>query len=755
MQVNNVLMRSEMSAGTMTVGGRTGGSFSIPKLTIIRPKLKNKKFLFGAAGFVTAVIAFFAFGFPQIDVVYKAKLFVEQLKEATDSQHADGVESMIIVFQEALATGDVPSETARILKDNGVTVGYIEDGTFIEGNNNKSGLVLKIGDKIVESKDFVSEIHNNVYLYNAFDIATYSGVAYYYNKSATEIISKYSSRNNFKDYSNTKTAEENYSAFTETMNKIVKGGSDGGISINGVSVIQNEEGEEYQYVESGTAADSKSGAGGFLSTLANVITGENKESATINCASVADIADTLSMNDYSKRFSLGLMEPFSKVLVGEISDSYVYEAISYLFEEKTSQVFDTETQTTVEITGSAIESPSVYAILTGDEMNPKDRELAENFASGRILKLAENRTGLMSAYDSIINNVASLSTNNKSTIGRLNTGSETCDINTLNLLEPIISSSQNRSIESLEGIPAGEVLVNGLKNLGNELAKENGAAAGDEEAVTKYNKLTKKILAMDAEIDRMNRSPFDITSKNTFLGSIVYNMATTWGGSGSSIFAKGMTLVSTTNNSIASIFPSVNADSDTGFSSIFGTCETLSTTGAVGSIHCAESSTFDTSTLDDPLNNPDMLAFKENNLTIDSSGNYAVKEGSDLENYLRNILKGTPLGVVDGGILDSLKSKASSIPFISSIVNLVKSFVDANPADKLIASGAAFVNSSNNPLWGTVYKWAQRYIALINARDTLRWAAGDENAYNNIPLLEGTQNPIADYLNKHVRLAEK
>ena len=279
--------------------------------------------------------------------------------------------------------------------------------------------------------------------------------------------------------------------------------------------------------------------------------------------------------------------------------------------------------------------------------------------------------------------------------------------------------------------------------------------AGDEEAVTNYNKLTNKVLAMDAEIDKMKRSPFDITSKNTFLGSIMYNMALAWGRSGSSMFAKSTTLMSTTSNSIASLFPTTNADSVTGFSSLFGTCERIATTGAVGSLHCAESSTFDTSTLDDPLNNPDMIAFIEANTTRDSSGDYVVKDDSDLADFLRNTLKKTPLGVVDGGILDSIKSKASSIPFVSSIVNLVKNFVDASPAEKLIASGAAFVNSKSNQLWDTIYKWAQRWVALMRARDAWRWATGDQNAYNNIPLLEGSQNPIIAFLEKESQLAEK
>lgn len=748
MKATEVLTYSETNAGRLINPRDTSsGGVSIVSSVTGNKGQKAKRRSLGAIGLVVATIGLLVLLFNPANFALIPAAIMERLFETFDTQRADTVESMMIIFQQALKVGEIPKKTAEILKEKNFLVGFIKDGNFVEGNKSEGGeLVIKDNDKIISQSNFISEVHQPL-LYSAFNDAVLGGinssVAYYFDDAANEVVKKYSSRNNFSSEAD----------FDETMDKIIGNSSD--ISINGVSVetSKNEDGEENepQYVESSGAANSESGVWGLISGVTSKITGSDKNSANTNCASVLNVADTVSRNNKSIRYYLGLMENISKMKVGEGNESKVTEVMDHLTNEHVYETNDVLSLEPVTFTGSALESPSLYAVLSGKKV---DYGEVKNFASDGVLKAVENKLGGVSGYDSITSNVASVSEKAKGAIGRLNNGSETCDTDIISSVEPIMSGSLiDGSFKDINGVYAGELLVRGAASLGAEVARQSGGTTGDEVAVAKYNNLSNEILALDAKVDRMNRSPFDITSKNTFLGSIVYNMAFVWGGPKTSMFTISTSFISTVNKSFASIFPSTLADGDSGYLSNFGDCETTSTIGAVGSVLCTESSTFDTSTLDNPFNNPDFIAIVEQNTTLDSSGKRTVKEGSMLENYLKNTKRTTPAGVIDGGILESLENKTSSIPFISSIASLVKKLTGASRENKAIASGAAFVNSESNPDWGA-YKFIQRYISIARAQALAKWVADDEAAYNNIPFLEGTENSVMAFFNNQNQLAE-
>lgn len=751
MKATEFLVYSEASAGKLIAPGSASsdGVGFVSRVTgkkrreVEKPKRHN----FGVLGLIVAIIGMLVLFLNPANFALIPAAIMERLFETFDTQRADTVESMMIIFQRALKIGEIPKKTAEILKEKNFLVGFIKDGNFVESNKSEGGeLVIKDNNKIISQSSFINEVHQPL-LYSAFNEAVLGGinssVAYYFDDAANDVIKKYSSRNNFS-------GEED---FDETMNRIIGNGSD--ISINGVSIetSEDEDGKknEPQYIESNAAANSKSGMRDLISGVVGRITGGDKNSANLNCASVLNVADTVSRDDKAIRYYLGLMENISKMKVGEGNESKVAEVMDHLVKEHVYETNDVLSLEPVTFTGSALESPSLYAVLSGKRV---DYSEVKDFASDGVLKVVENKLGGVSGYDSIISNVASVSDKAKGVIGRLNSGSETCDADIISSIEPIMSGSLiEGSFKDINGVYAGELLVRGAASLGAEVARQSGGTTGDEAAVAKYNNLSNEILALDAKVDRMNRSPFDITSKNTFLGSIVYNMAFVWGGPKTSIFTMGTSFISTVNKSFASIFPSTLADGNFGYLSNFGDCETPSTIGAVGSVICTESSTFDTSTLDDPFNNPNFVAIVEQNTTLNSSGNRTVKEGSMLENYLKNTKRTTPAGVVDGGILESLDNKTSSIPFVSSIVSLVKKLTGSSQENKKIASGTVFVNSESNPDWET-YKYLQRYISIARAQALAKWVAGDEAAYNNIPFLEGTENSVMAFFSNQNQLAE-
>ena len=216
------------------------------------------------------------------------------------------------------------------------------------------------------------------------------------------------------------------------------------------------------------------------------------------------------------------------------------------------------------------------------------------------------------------------------------------------------------------------------------------------------------------------------------------------------------TTVRTTASSLASLLPAALADDNKStYLENFGDCKTINSIGAVGSASCAAIATFDTSTLDDVFNNAEFEKFVNENTSLDSSGNRTIKPGSDLATYIQyNDERMMPVGVMDGGILQSLNGGSSFIPFMSDILAMIKTFLGSSTKDQAIASGAAFVNSTNNANWKT-YKFAQRFVALDRARSILRQYDGDATAYSNLKFFEGNESSVLAFINQQKNVANK
>ena len=195
-----------------------------------KSKIKSKKKLtsFGAAGFITVMIVIAAALFGSGNIIPSA--ISERLIEETDVQYADMVESKKIILQQALKTGDIPDDTAELLKSSGVLVGHIdENGNFVEDNKSGRELVLKKGDEIITAKDFISKVSTDATLYDAINKATYSRAAGYYDEEAKKVFKEIgTSRNNF----------DSNSDFNEVVSSLMGEGSD--VNINSVSAVQKK-----------------------------------------------------------------------------------------------------------------------------------------------------------------------------------------------------------------------------------------------------------------------------------------------------------------------------------------------------------------------------------------------------------------------------------------------------------------------------------------------------------------------------------
>ena len=703
-------------------------------------KSSKKKISWGATGLVIAMVAVAAVFFSSGNLI-PAKI-QERLIEETDVQYADMVASKMLAFQQAMYQGNIPDDTAENLKSDGITVGYIENGEFVEDNKSGVSSVLKTSKEIITADDFITKVYDDITIYNAINNATYGRAAGYYDEEAYEIFDEIgTSRNNYSsDVS-----------ISEVMDKMMGEGSN--VRVNSVSLIEEtredpDTGETetiYEYVENGAAARSSSEAGEFIESVRTKITASDEAESTLESADSLKVADTISKEQRSSLFYLLFMENVSKMKAGDGSDSQIHEAMNYLYTSSETEVVDVKTGKVIKISGTALDSPSLYSVLANS--NNLNTDMVGNYSSDRIIKTVENQMNSNNgASDIIVDTVTSTENNTKGSVGRLiidDTAVGSAEI--LNKVEPTVNTSLvDNSYSSTRGVNAGEFLVEGAINVGKRLAKASGATAGDKDATVAYRRLNSKILALEAKSDRMKRSPFDITSRNTFLGSIIYNFAVA-SSNLSGIINKVNTLPAVTGQSILALVSSTYADGDVGYLSNLGDCETYSTIGAVGSAQCSEIATFDTSTLDDPFNNQEFIDFIEENTTLDNNGVRKINDDSVLADFIiYNNERKTPLGVTDGGILDSLSGGTGSIPFIGSILELIELFLGADENDTRIATGEAFVNSSDNADWQT-YKYAQRYVSLARATSILRQYSTDETAYTDMKFFEGNENPVVAY----------
>ena len=619
----------------------------------------------------------------------------------------------------------------------------MKDGEFKEGNNVEGELSLKIGDKVVSAGNFISEVSSDVDLYNAFNNATYSRAAYYYDDAGEKVLRQQigTSRHNYTEESN----------FDEVMREKMGSGSD--IDINGVTASKDDEGN-YELNEDGSSVSSKTDASELVSGVSSRLTADSANESALNTADALKAAETDVRNKRSSLFYSLIMETISQMKAEEGNDT-LNQMMNYLTDVRQTEVIDVKTGELTKVTGSALDSPSLFSILSG---NKPEVEKIQNYSSDRILKTVENQVQA-SGTDAIVGTVGSSSRSKETrgSIGRLiQSGVEKASSAIVDMITPTISKSLvKNSYDDIKGVDAGEFLAEGAVNTGRMLAQASGGTAGDADAVTKYARLNSEVIAMDAAADRANRSPFDITSKNTFLGSIIYKFAISNRFNHDSLIVKSSSIFGVGLKSIASmITPGVYADESEGYLSNFGDCETIGLYGAVGTAGCGQIATFDTSTLNNPFNDAEFKEFVDKNTTL-SGGTRTINEGSVLSEFiLYNNERTTPFGVMDGGILESLRSGSGSVSIASSIVSMIESLIGASDMDKAIATGATFVNSSENGDWQK-YKYAQRYVSLARATAALRQYSDNSTAYNSIPLFEGGENPVIAFLNKYHNVANR
>ena len=253
-------------------------------------------------------------------------------------------------------------------------------------------------------------------------------------------------------------------------------------------------------------------------------------------------------------------------------------------------------------------------------------------------------------------------------------------------------------IGDMIGEDAGYALLSGVNLYMGRRMKSTSGRTGNEAQVLAQYKETQEVIAEEAELERRTLSPFDITSKNTFLGSIVYAMipiTNQFSNSFTSTVSSGLGVV---KNSAIALLPTAAAEGEATFkATINHDCPSLNAVGVVGDAFCNPYYVFDsTTTVADvdgggrntmgmhPGDVVDAIGVDNFEDNLDSSGNVVVKDDSDLAKWIKvceisdepvGYNSGVNLSLISSGdtTIDAIaEAGLSSVPALGSLYGLVQ-----------------------------------------------------------------------------------
>ena len=315
------------------------------------------------------------------------------------------------------------------------------------------------------------------------------------------------------------------------------------------------------------------------------------------------------------------------------------------------------------------------------------------------------------------------------------------------------------------GEDLGNALVSGAgKYLGGN-GTSGGQGPGSKNKVLAYLQEQDTVIADEAEYQRAIKSPFDASSKYTFLGSMAYSILPL-AYSGSGIMSTLKNVSSLASSSIIAMTPTANAISEESAMNSVGDCAMLESTGAVGDAFCNAYIITDTSTITtSPIAVAEIVnrlgdteIATQNNYVGVSSNNFnsdgSIKKDSNLAKYItycgqRTSQYGIRDAVISGDIADNnVRKIIGVVPVIGQAANVVTALQDV--ANWGWATGRACVASEDNPQWEE-NKWYQRYaenerlLENINPDYKSTVTAYIEDYYEENPLDNSLEGQIARF----------
>ena len=541
-----------------------------------------------------------------------------------------------------------------------------------------------------------------------------------------------------------------------------------------------------------------------VSKKLNGISGNVTKGANIACTVfnvLGGVSALVTASEALQVMSLvtGYLEATDKVKAGEGVDSPINDLTNALNEKKpvTYEVLESISINSNEVQGktkpvdeekSAMEASGIAALYGGGAVNPKDPSVQSfNFSGnmGMILRgvglsasffEACTVARVMSAGVNIGMDAASTAACVLGLVGApftfggsavaactplavnaisgvaLGMAIGTAVAGVISVITPTVANMLTRDlIADIGGEDLGNALTFGANMYMGNTYRANGGALATREQYIAFKTAQQEVIANNAKYERQNRSPFDMSSKYTFMGTLV-NQAIKFA-STSSVMSAITSMSSAVTSSMVAMSPSVSAydlsqslPSDEEWQE---TCPYLWSIGAVGDAACNPYTVTDLSTMNiDPvdviskLNDPNGDGDYEDSNFLDeetSDGNVIIKAGSPLAKYIQFCGGRTSgFGMTDWNIVNQLSnfgqvetqnsfvnnmtnSAIGAVPILGDVIDIVaneqaKKNVGYITGESCVAGNN--VSDEEAPGWDTA-KYYQRFIEDQSLAETM------------------------------------
>lgn len=684
-------------------------------------KKKSKKFGIGKASAAITIVFLIVFVVVAIAVVgrplYQLGAFdYGLLRIGKFTSTGDYLDALSInVGAEFAKEGKMPDKLAGELAANGMMVGQVAaNGDFVRTNQyianieelkdlavlgnyqvqpSEGELAILFKGEVITADNLVATVNNNPEAYAALTAAAAVPAKFYQDK-ADDVISGLFGIN--RGYANSfvatgdeeKDMESFKELFTEQINKSTSLQL-GGYFEEATGGADDEDGDSSSATLSFSESISgQSNAAEVTSTVAENTTGSNanaKGAQTINAAvSVAE--------SWRAGAVFG-----AEIVVSQQARAGDNGPVNYLFNlnntEGTVEIPDVSTKQMIKETASIMTTPTLAAEISDGVVSKKN---AMNYGRDRGL-------GLTNTDDvSVLRDTTAASKGQQSSGVLMALGlGERADANALSILDTSLDTSSIRDTSDLVTSSIGGHWISmGAKFMSMMINRlKLGGMAADATELAAYHKETEVYAARREAAERATKSPFDISSPYTFMGSLMRGVSNAMirsnaSGNGDAGTVVGV-LAELTNDSTRELWGSAMADNDDELGIGEG-CKTVNSVSVVGDYHCTEQSTLVTKYMGNTQSE-----WQNGTLAGQFDGSGQIIEGSDLDEFVNNAMKRmTTVGIKDAEVCEKWRKAHGNAltavgDFFSNLFNMYDVCSGVDGIEEA-ATGELWTNSSAN-----------------------------------------------------------
>ncbi len=602
----------------------------------------------------------------------------------------------------------------------------------------------------LDGNNFSEVYKSNPALRDAYDSARKGNIASFFDKPAEKYYSERGvSRNMWSSFKQSGDADADETAFNKTMTDRF----DNSASTSAHSLSKGEHNETEKDPDTGeetskvvgeqigdsdsskSTADSKQAAAnsaeGYINKLAKGLAVVDAGCSLYRIGNLISMIIAAHSIYQSITYFQSFMENISKMMAGEGDASAINPMLNMLSTSVTADVPDGNGGYT-QVKGAPLEAAGLQLVLGGAYGTLGAASIAQigkSFSNERLSTtlfgngIAASACAGAQTGSSIISLAVTLGGGVAGIVGNFLFGIAASVVTAVvastvvSIMVPFVASLFLNTFEDSIGVVAGNVLMRGASAANTNLGRNaNGQMPASAQQNLAYNAVNNEVIALEAEVDRMKHSPFDITNPNTFLGTIAYSLLPT-------ITSTRLTSITSLTRSVSTSLASLKnnltgnvfADGEgTSYMTTYGDCKDLGSINAVGDLYCNPATSTSVNGLYIEPDNQDYLSTIESQLDYnDSDDSYEIRDGSELYKYV-NYCKGrtSPFGVADANILNELETDfgmIGSLPLGSDVANAINGIEDS--ANMAWATGEICVNDGEDE-WASDgdFTYYQRYV---------------------------------------------